>query len=182
MCKVNDNRDSQACRHGRSSAWSRALSRDGRGRWFESSRPYQLAISLGGEEERNPPALGAGENGSITHTPYHLQWAKRPVGQDQVIHDGAHHHQPWNRQPSMGKYRQGGAAGLTSSGFDIPPGPLILKEVVMPILLLAGLVVFLALCWLSGRSKDQKTTPPNKDIWGAKGELPRRFPNKDIWG
>lgn len=52
----------------------------------------------------------------------------------------------------------------------------------MPILLLAGLVVFLALCWLSGRSKDQKTTPPNNDIWGAKGELPRRFPNKDIWG
>lgn len=37
-------------------------------------------------------------------------------------------------------------------------------------------------CLLSGKSKETGTTPPNKDIWGAAGELPPRSPNKNIWG
>ena len=52
----------------------------------------------------------------------------------------------------------------------------------MPILLLAGLAVFVTLCWISGRNKGAATTPPNKDIWGTAGDLPPRSPNKNIWG
>ena len=37
-------------------------------------------------------------------------------------------------------------------------------------------------CLLCRKDKSKATTPPNKDIWGAAGELPARFPNKNIWG
>ena len=38
------------------------------------------------------------------------------------------------------------------------------------------------MCSLSGKDESKSTTPPNKDIWGASGELPPRSPNKNIWG
>lgn len=48
--------------------------------------------------------------------------------------------------------------------------------------LLVPFVFIVLLCVLSGKDKGNSTTPPNKDIWGAAGELPPRSPNKNIWG
>jgi hypothetical protein len=50
---------------------------------------------------------------------------------------------------------------------------------------LAACLMILALlfaCIVFGRSPSSASKPPNDDIWGAKGELPRRYPNKDVWG
>jgi len=44
------------------------------------------------------------------------------------------------------------------------------------------IIFFVFACVLSGKDKGSSTTPPNKDIWGAAGELPSRSPNKNIWG
>lgn len=57
---------------------------------------------------------------------------------------------------------------------------LVVSFVVMMVMF--PVVIVAVGCLLSGPSKDQSTTPPNKDIWGAKGELPPRYPNKNIWG
>jgi hypothetical protein len=41
---------------------------------------------------------------------------------------------------------------------------------------------FFLACFLFGKSSSALSAPPNKDIWGAAGELPQRYPNKNIWG
>lgn len=42
--------------------------------------------------------------------------------------------------------------------------------------------MFLAACLVFPVDTSGRTSPPNKDIWGAAGELPSRYPNKNIWG
>lgn len=42
-------------------------------------------------------------------------------------------------------------------------------------------LLFVAACWAFPKG-GAVSTPPNKDIWGAAGELPQRYPNKNIWG
>lgn len=42
--------------------------------------------------------------------------------------------------------------------------------------------IFIAMCMMSPTDKSGRTAPPNRDIWGAAGELPPRWPNKNIWG
>ncbi len=65
-----------------------------------------------------------------------------------------------------------------------------LSNALVGVVIIAGMFIFALFpivicvigCLLSGESKDKSTTPPNKDIWGAAGELPPRSPNKNIWG
>lgn len=45
-----------------------------------------------------------------------------------------------------------------------------------------GLLMVMLFGRLLRRDQSDRTTPPNKDIWGAAGELPPRSPNKNIWG
>lgn len=44
------------------------------------------------------------------------------------------------------------------------------------------LIMFMFLCYVWRKDEGTSTAPPNKDIWGAQGELPPRSPNKNIWG
>lgn len=52
----------------------------------------------------------------------------------------------------------------------------------MMLILPAMLVAFLVTVLLSPKDGKAWASPPNRDIWGAAGELPSRFPNKNIWG
>lgn len=49
-------------------------------------------------------------------------------------------------------------------------------------IILAFPILFALACLLSRRDERGLTAPPNRDIWGAAGDLPSRFPNKNIWG
>lgn len=58
----------------------------------------------------------------------------------------------------------------------------LILVIVIGLIIVSPVLFFLLACALSGRDKGNSTTPPNKDIWGAAGELPPRSPNKNIWG
>lgn len=66
--------------------------------------------------------------------------------------------------------------------------PILVFFVALVVVLMVGIAIlasigsFLILCMMSPMDERGTTTPPNKDIWGAAGELPPRYPNKNIWG
>ena len=59
---------------------------------------------------------------------------------------------------------------------------LLLAMILFALLQLTLVALFLLACWAFPRSPGAANGPPNRDIWGAAGELPARFPNKNIWG